>query len=61
MQKKPKINKVSEILAKKRTHNIPIYERYDIELKRKEQNLRQIKNEMEANKRNENDDLTFKP
>ena len=61
LRSKPKMNKLSKILAKKRTANIPIYERYDIEIKRKEKNLRNLKKEMDERKREENLNLTFKP
>ena len=39
----PKINSLSKTLAKKKNMNIPIYERYDVELRRKEENMRKLR------------------
>lgn len=41
--------------------NIPIHERYDEELKKREENLRRLKNEIEKKEDDDELNCTFKP
>lgn len=42
--------------------NIPLYQRYDVEMKKKMENLRKLKNKLESEREKDNlENCTFKP
>lgn len=57
----PQINAISKKLAAKRTKNVPIYLRYEDELKRKNANQAQLRHQLDLARQADEDEMSFKP
>lgn len=58
MQSKPKISETSRFLGAMRNGNIPLFQRYEQELAKRNQKLNQLKKEVHENREKEERDLT---
>lgn len=61
MQEKPTISETTKKLAAKKTHNIPLEQRYTEEIKTKEIKMQKLKAQIELQKQSEEKECTFKP
>ena len=61
MRETPQISNLSKKLASKKTNDVPLYLRYEEEIRKKNTNQAQIRQQIELQKAQEDQELTFRP